>query len=164
VYAPIDNRADADWPSPSSAIRGSKINNDRNIEVSRLPRPAGDPTPLQGREEEEPDERCYQIGISTCILSFPNRARAGYARSEARQLALLRLAAADVGVAPIKLLMPDGWRHAVRCATHSLVSALGRYETKGTALHRLRQEDEYRENRRFGMVAQRAGKETVRYF
>jgi hypothetical protein len=43
-----DADADADWPSPSSASRGSKINNDRNIEVSRLPRPAGDPTPLQG--------------------------------------------------------------------------------------------------------------------
>jgi hypothetical protein len=37
--------ADADWPSPSSAIRGSKNNNDRNIEVSRLPRPDRDLTP-----------------------------------------------------------------------------------------------------------------------
>jgi hypothetical protein len=34
--------ADADWPSPSSEIRGSKNNNGRNIEVSRLPRPDRD--------------------------------------------------------------------------------------------------------------------------
>jgi hypothetical protein len=35
--------ADADWPSPSSAIKGSKTNNGRNIEVSRLLWPEASP-------------------------------------------------------------------------------------------------------------------------
>jgi hypothetical protein len=43
VYALIDNRADADWPSPSSTIKGSKTNNGRNIEVSRLLWPEASP-------------------------------------------------------------------------------------------------------------------------
>jgi hypothetical protein len=40
--AMIDDRADTEWPSPSSAIKGSKNNdrcNNRHIEVSRLPDP-----------------------------------------------------------------------------------------------------------------------------